>query len=653
MSNQINEGASRYKTDTTSHSHETGDRPVLSDNRETRNSRSREGGADATCHSREGGNPLPIVDHLDLWTSTVTQKSTSGRGRGSGKSSKIELTGIKKLRELILELAVRGKLVAQNPDDEPASKLLERIEAEKAQLIKDGKLKKQKPLAQVSEDEKPFELPEGWEWVRLGHIAQINPRNQVDDSTQVSFIPMASVSTRYSGSHDQEIKSWSEIKTGFTHFADGDVAIAKITPCFENSKAAIFSNLSNGVGAGTTELHVARPYGFLEQRFVLLVFKSPRYLIEGESQMTGSAGQKRVPKSYFEGTPIQLPPLTEQQRIVAKVDELMALCDQLEQQSEHQLSAHQQLTETLLATLTEAADAQELNDNWQRLANHFDLLFSGPMGAWAIDRLKDTILQLAVMGKLVPQNPEDEPASKLLERIEEEKARLVKESKIKKPKKLPPVSDEEKPFELPQGWEWVSLQSLLIDDTQNGISTKADESPDGIRLLRISSATVNENFLIDESEYKLTSNLSTDQIEKFALEKFDLLSVRFNGNKSFVGRTAMFDSPLLHVVYPDKLIRIRLPQSFLNSKLICLFLNSKPTKELIEKYCATTVGNWGISAKNLKLTPIPLPPLSEQHRIVAKVDQLFALCDQLKDRLHQAGETEQHLTNAIVEQALN
>jgi type I restriction enzyme S subunit len=275
------------------------------------------------------------------------------------------------------------------------------------------------------------------------------------------------------------------------------------------------------------------------------------------------------------------------------------------------------------------------------------------MGAWAIDRLKDTILQLAVMGKLVPQNPDDEPASELLKRIDAEKARLVKEGKIKKQKPLPPVSDDEKPFELPQGWEWVTLQLLLIDDTQNGISEKADESPDGVRLLRISAATVNENYLLDESEYKLTSNLSTDQIEKFALEKADLLAVRFNGNKSFVGRTALFDSSLPNVIYPDKLIRIRLPKNFLNSKLICLFLNSKPTKELIEKHCATTVGNWGISAKNLKLTPIPLPPLNEQHRIVAKVDELFTLCDQLKEHLQHASDTQLNLTDAIVEQALS
>ncbi|MEC7546176.1 MAG: restriction endonuclease subunit S [Pseudomonadota bacterium] len=621
MSNQINEGAARYSAEKHDQS-----RPELSGTQGTQ-------------------SPQQLVtDHLDLWTSTVTQKSTSGRGRGSGKSSKIELTGIKKLRELILELAVRGKLVAQNPDDEPASKLLERIEAEKAQLIKGGKLKKQKPLAQVSEDEKPFELPEGWEWVRLGHIAQINPRNQVDDSTQVSFIPMASVSTRYSGSHDQEIKSWSEIKTGFTHFADGDVAIAKITPCFENSKAAIFSNLSNGVGAGTTELHVARPYGFLEQRFVLLVFKSPRYLIEGESQMTGSAGQKRVPKSYFEGTPIQLPPLTEQQRIVAKVDELMALCDQLEQQSEHQLDAHQQLTDTLLATLTESANAQELNDNWQRLASHFDLLFSGPMGAWAIDRLKDTILQLAVMGKLIPQNPDDEPASKLLERIEEEKVRLVKEGKIKKPKKLPPVSDNEKPFELPEGWEWSFWDNiaLKIGDIDHKMPA-AEKTGYPYISPRDFQGSNSINF---ENAKKISKKDFLALSRKIIPERGDIIFPRYGtiGDNRLVNTDIEFLASYSCCV-------IKTLRGFINADYQFITSISKTIKDQTDSAVnKTTQPNVGI--KSIQVFLMPIPPLAEQHRIVAKVDELFALCDQLKDRLQQASETEQHLTNAIVEQAL-
>lgn len=621
MSNQINEGAARYTAEKQSQS-----RPEFSGTQGTQ-------------------SPQQLVtNHLNLWTSTVTPKSTSGRGRGSGKNSKIELTGIKKLRELILELAVRGKLVAQNPDDEPASKLLERIEGEKAQLIKDGKLKKQKPLAAVSEDEKPFELPEGWEWVRLGHIAQINPRNQIDDITQVSFIPMASVSTSYSGSHDQEIKSWSEVKTGFTHFADGDVAIAKITPCFENSKAAIFSNLSNGVGAGTTELHVARPYGFLEQRFVILVFKSPRYLTEGESQMTGSAGQKRVPKSYFEGTPIQLPPLAEQQRIVAKVDELMNLCDQLEQQSEHQLTAHQQLTDTLLATLTESANAEELNDNWQRLANHFDLLFSGPMGAWAIDRLKDTILQLAVMGKLVPQNPEDEPASKLLKITSAHQQERYKKKEIQKPKSI--KTELTLNESLPSSWEKVLLNDLAFITKLAGFEyskyfklTDEGEVP-VIRAQNVRPFTPNLENL------KFIDMSTSEALPRSALDRPCIL-VTFIG--AGIGDVCIFsETNRFHLAPNVAKLELFGPT---NLTYLNYFLSSPIGKNELFKSMKSTAQP-SLSMTTIREIWVPLPPLTEQHRIVAKVDELFALCDQLKDRLQQASETEQHLTNAIVEQAL-
>src|SRR5690554_1445152 len=288
---------------------------------------------------------LPLIsEHFDLWTSTVRAKSTSGRG----SNSKIELAGIKKLRELILELAVRGKLVPHDPNDEPASVLLARIEEEKARLIAEGKLKKEKPLPPVSDEEKPFELPEGWEWIRLTHIAEINPHNEASDDLQVSFVPMALISTSHRGEHEQETREWREVKQGFTHFANGDVAIAKITPCFENSKAAVFSNLKNGISAGTTELHVARPLGGLSPLYLLLCFKSPRYLLEGESKMTGSAGQKRLPKSYFEGTPLPLPPLAEQHRIVAKVDELFALCDQLKAKLQAASETQIKLTEAIV-----------------------------------------------------------------------------------------------------------------------------------------------------------------------------------------------------------------------------------------------------------------------------------------------------------------
>lgn len=396
-----------------------------------------------------------ITDHIDIWSSALQTRSTAGRG----SSGKIDLYGIKKLRELILELAVRGKLVPQDPNDEPASELLKRIAAEKAELVKQGKIKKQKPLPEISEDEKPFELPEGWEWTSLNEIALINPKIEVtNDEQEISFVPMPCISTRFDGTHDQEIKKWGEVKKGYTHFADGDIALAKITPCFENSKAVIFEGLKNGVGVGTTELHVARPLSSeLNLQYILLNIKAPHYLTIGELQMTGSAGQKRVPRSFFENYPIPFPPKTEQARIVETFSELMSLCDQLEQQSLTSLEAHQQLVETLLATLTDSQNEKELAENWSRINQHFDTLFTTEA---SIDALKQTILQLAVMGKLVPQDPNDEPASELLKRIEQEKARLVKQGKIKKQKPLPPISDEEKPFELPQGWEWCRLGNL-------------------------------------------------------------------------------------------------------------------------------------------------------------------------------------------------
>ncbi|EEP1859219.1 restriction endonuclease subunit S, partial [Salmonella enterica subsp. enterica] len=409
-----------------------------------------------------------IVDHIDTWTTALQTRSTAGRG----SSGKIDLYGIKKLRELILELAVRGKLVPQDPNDEPASVLLERIAAEKAELVKQGKIKKQKPLPEISEEEKSFELPVGWEWTTLNTLAEINPKIDVsDDEQDISFVPMPLISTKFDGSHDFEVRKWKEVKKGYTHFANGDIAIAKITPCFENSKAAIFSGLKNNVGVGTTELHVARPYSqAVNQQYLLLNFKSPSFLKTGESQMTGSAGQKRVPRNFFENYPLPFPPLQEQERIVNNFTQLMILCDQLEQHSLTSLDAHQQLVETLLTTLTDSQNADELAENWARISEHFDTLFTTEA---SIAALKQTILQLAVMGKLVPQDPNDEPASELLKRIAQEKAQLVKDGKMKKQKPLPPISDEEKPFELPIGWEWCRLGECI--NLISGQHLKPDE----------------------------------------------------------------------------------------------------------------------------------------------------------------------------------
>ncbi len=232
------------------------------------------------------------------------------------------------LPKSILQAAVRGTFVPQNIHDEPASELLKRIQEEKSRLIDAGKLKKEKPLPPISEEEKPYDLPNGWEWCRLGEVSLINPRNQLPDDREVSFIPMALISNSYFGGHHQEIRVWGKVKSGFTHFAENDIVLAKITPCFQNGKSCIVKNLKNGFGAGTTELHVLRCLQ-ISPKYLLNFLKNPEFLRDGEKNMTGTAGQQRVPTDYIKNILFPLPPLAEQQRIVAKVDELMALCEQL------------------------------------------------------------------------------------------------------------------------------------------------------------------------------------------------------------------------------------------------------------------------------------------------------------------------------------
>ncbi|EPP4297774.1 restriction endonuclease subunit S [Vibrio navarrensis] len=538
-----------------------------------------------------------ITDHIDIWTSAVHAKSSSGRG----SSKKRELYGIKKLRELILELAVRGKLVPQDPSDEPASLLLERIAAEKAQLVKDGKLKKQKPLPKVEDDEYLFELPKGWGWTRLGNISEIAPKNaQSEDDDSVSFVPMPLISTSYKGTHSFEERKWVEVKKGYTHFADGDIAIAKITPCFENSKAAVFSGLINGVGTGTTELHVARPIeGTLDPLFILLYLKSPMFLKVGETKMTGSAGQKRVPKDFFAGNPLPFPPLAEQHRIVAKVDELMALCDQLEQQTEASLDAHQVLVETLLATLTNSQDATELMANWARISEHFDTLFTTEE---SIDQLKQTVLQLAVMGKLVPFGSNTEKGG---------------------------------------------LKKFLSFGPRNGYSPKEVKSDTGVKVLKLGATSYGS---LDLNESK-SVDVDIERDSHLWLNKGDILIQRGN-SANYVGCNCLVEEDVSGVIYPDLMMKIR-PSDITSSEFLSMWLSSPMAREFMWLRMTGTSGTMPkISKKVVESIPIVMPSRQTQDSIVAKAQDLLSICEHLKQRIRDIQQTQLQLTDTIVEQAL-
>ena len=582
-----------------------------------------------------------ITEHLDIWTTAIEQKSSSGRG----SSKKFSLHGIKKLRELILDLAVRGKLVPQDPNDEPASVLLERIAAEKAQLVKDKKIKKPKALPAISEDEKPFEISEGWEWVRLGELG----------NTQTGGTPSKNKPELF-GSDVPFIKP-------------GDILEGKV--CYKNEGLSLLGAKSLGRIAPANSLlmvcigtigkcsYIDRDCAFNQQinsitpyvNIIKYLHKvtSTAYFQNLAWELSSSTTIAIINKGRWESIPVALAPIAEQERIVAKVDELMDLCDALEAQTENSITAHQTLVEVLLEALLKAPEqtatpeqaTAQFQQNWQRLSEHFDTLFTTTA---SIDTLKQTILQLAVMGKLVPQNPNDEPATKLLERIAAEKAQLIKDKKIKKQKPLPKITEEEKPFELPNGWEWVRWNNIAtkIGDIDHKMPT---EESNGIPYVSPRDFYPNNVINFDNAKKILHSDFERLAV-KIQPQRGDIIFPRYGT----IGANMLVKTDIDFLASYSCCV-IKTMHDFISEDYQFIFSLSSFVKEQCKKAeKKTTQPNVGI--KSIQEFVVSLPPLEEQHRIAIKVDELMTLCDQLKARLTDAQTTKLHLTDAIVEQAL-
>ncbi|MGP1834162.1 restriction endonuclease subunit S [Shewanella frigidimarina] len=597
-----------------------------------------------------------ITQNIDIWATAIEQKSSAGRG----SSKKFSLYGIKKLRELILELAVRGKLVPQDANDEPASVLLERIAAEKTQLVKEGKLKKQKPLPEVSEDEKPFKLSQGWVLARLGNLVLLEngdrSKNYPNKSVLVdSGIPFVNAGHLINGLIAKEEMTFITderfelLRAG--KFVDGDILF-----CLRGSlgKSALVDGFDTGAIASS--LVIVRTGEALLPRYLLMYFNSPLSFSNIKKYDNGTA-QPNLSAADLSKFIVPSPPLEEQHRIVAKVDELMSLCDALEAQTEASISAHQTLVETLLKSLIADTSGKTAMDGgnvenagaiFDLVAEHFDTLFTTEA---SIDTLKQTILQLAVMGKLVEQDPNDEPAAKLLERIAGEKAQLIKDGKIKKQKPLPAITDEEKPFELPQGWDWENLNSLItIMDAGWSPACPPEASPNN-DVWGVLKTTAVQNMEYREYENKVLSE-SKEPRPQYEVKVGDILITRA-GPKNRVGVSCLVQKTRPKLMISDKIIRFHLIEVGMSDRYISLCLNAGPTAEFLESAkSGMAESQMNISQDKLKAAPIPLAPIEEQHRIVAKVDELMALCDQLKARLSDAQTTQLHLTDAIVEQAI-
>jgi len=490
----------------------------------------------------------------------------------------------KQLRQKILDLAIRGKLVPQDPNDEPASVLLERVRAEKERLIKEGKIKRDKKDSAISRGDDKLhygQLPQGWELAQIQDVCIVNPRNDVKDSVTVSFVPMALIDDGFSNCFTSQKRLWGEVKSGFTHFEEGDIGLAKITPCLENRKSVVFRGLTNYVGAGTTELHIFRPLcGSIIPEYLLWFFKTERFINGCIGAFSGAVGQQRVGKDHVATTFLPIPPVNEQIKIVEAIHSAFDIITEIE-------NGKNSLAEAVITA-------------------------------------KSKVLSLAVCGKLVPQDPNDEPASVLLDRIRAEREALIKAGKIKRNKNESTItrSDDNSYYEnLPDGWITVPIDILFSVVGGGTPSTeKAEYWGEGIPWF--SSADIDNNGNI--TTRRNVTQLGLDNSTTNVAPRGSVVVVTRVG----LGKVAILNHDMCFSQDNQALIP-RYSEAIDSRYLFNFMLNKMQTLKHYGR--GTTI--LGITKKQLMDIRLWLPPIAEQRRIVDLVETAYNRLDSIVEIL--------------------
>jgi type I restriction enzyme, S subunit len=558
--------------------------------------------------------------------------------------------GIKKLRELILTLAMQGKLVPQDPNDEPANELLKEIEAEKKRLVKGRKIKQPKPLTEIQPEEVPYDLPSGWNWVRLGTVGNIFNGNSINSTEKES---------KYSGAKGLPYIATKDVGYGLKalNYQNG-ISIPEKEEKFKIAHKGAVLVCAEGGSAGKkcgitdrdicfgNKLFANELYDEIPSKFILFIYLTPFFNKLFENSMTGIIGGVSIAK--FVELLIPLPPLAEQRRIVAKIDRLMARCDELEKlridRSQRLLTVHTAALDRLLT----AKDSSEFSTAWSFITQHFGELYSVKEN---VVELRKTILQLAVMGKLVRQDPNDEPASELLRSIELEKQRLVKEGQIKQPETLPAIKPEEIPAQLPNGWRWGKIDTIvrsLRTDIRTGpfgaSLHKADHRTTGIPVWGIESINKNGSF---NGKNKIYVDIDKAQeLSSFSVQGGDIIISR----SGTIGELCQLPEDSPYGLLSTNLMKISLDKQTISPNYFCLLFKGAHSINLqLEELCAGSTRLF-LTQSILKKILFPIPPLAEQGRIVEKIDRLMGICDRLEESIESGKGKQTDLLNALMSQ---
>ena len=579
--------------------------------------------------------PDEITSTLDLWISAAFPNSSVGRGG----NNKPDAYGVKKLRELILALAVRGRLVEQDPEENSAGELLTQIASEKARLVKNGLVRKPRDLSNEEALVEPFVIPTIWRWCRLDTIGAIigggTPsaalaENFAESGKGVPWLTPADLG-RHSGLY---------IKRGTRDLSEKGLRSSSAT--LMPAGTVLFSSRAPIGYVGIAANPISTNQGFKSiipyvrecSRFIAVAMQTFAPVIDANAPGTTF---REVSGRIMAGRPFPLPPLAEQRRIVAKVDELMVLCDQVEHKRTHSIETHQCLVEALLGTLTRTTSTQVAAESWTRVASHFDTLFTTER---TIDQLEETILQLAVMGMLVPQDPNDEEVQAALARSDRRR-REVAASDRRADFHQQPILSAENRWEVPQTWTWRGLADLVLFVDYRGKTPI--KRANGVRLLTAKNVRKGQVDLSPEE----------------CVSEADYMSWMTRGFPNAGDVLFTTEAPMGNAAVVDLKERFALAQRVICFKgygaidpsFLVLQILSTQFQGVLDKN-GTGMTAKGIKASKLKRLPIAVPPLIEQRRIVGTVHELMALCSALKARVAEAQTTQVDLADAVVEQVV-
>jgi len=547
--------------------------------------------------------------------------------------------GIQKLRELILTLAMQGKLVPQDPNDAPASELLKDIEAERKRLVKDGKIKAPKPLSAIADIDTPYELPQGWQWVRLGSIGHIFNGNSINAAEKES---------KYAGAEGLPYIATKDVGYGFEPLDYGNGIFippsetkfrvahqGAVLVCSEGGSAGKKCGLTDRDICFGNKLFANELYGQIPSRFILYAYLSPVFRASFAAAMTGIIGGVSIAK--FIEIPVPLPPLEEQHRIVAKIDQLMARCDALEKLRIAQEAKCKAAHAAALSQLLDTTGDGSPDEAWAFITQHFGDLYAVKEN---VAELRKAILQLAIQGKISEQRNEDQSVKVLIDKIKSDRSRLKISNTSSSQIDLEKLS-----FSIPDSWAILPLDEILISGPTNGYSPKAVDYETKVKSLTL-SATTSGVFKGEHSKFIADDiPISSD----LWLQSGDILVQRGN-TIEYVGVSAIYRGDPNCYIYPDLMMKLRVSPE-IDCDYVYFAMSSSSSRDFLRERASGTSGTMPkINQKTLKSLPIPIPPLAEQRRIVKKIQTLMVQCDQLEGQIDSANLKASELLNAIMAQ---